>query len=110
MAEQKSKLVVMMKRLIVEGEKGSRKLPGELFIGYTPGESGGRVVWSRRESAPSEVEDVIMGAAVKKALQEIEWDNDVDVIGIEVKSGLTIQEGWGSSSITWQWAGGEEEE
>jgi len=109
MSEKKSKLVVMMKRLIVEGEKASRKLPGDLFIGYTPGEDGGRVVWSRREEAPSEVEDVIMGAAVKKALQEVEWDEDIKVVGIKQESGLTIQESWGSSRIEWSWEGEEEE-
>lgn len=93
--------------LLSADRKGYRKLSRGLVISYTPQHEDGRtvpvarLVWSRRDVHPSDIEDNILQTAVRNALRAV--NNRVVVSGPMFRMGLTLKRDWGSSFMEWRW-------
>lgn len=104
---EKKKLQKIIQSLLEEDAKAFRKLQRGLVIAYTPEPyedrpgAGARIVWSRIDVHPSELEDTIMKTAVLLALRSC--NNRAVVAGPMFRTGLVLKQGWGSSMMTWRW-------
>ena len=93
--------------LLSADRKGYRKLSRGLVISYTPQHEDGRtvpvarLVWSRRDVHPSDIEDNILQTSVRNALRAV--NNRVVVSGPMFRMGLTLKRDWGSSFMEWRW-------